>query len=104
MPRMVRDEADARECLARAAASKQSRGDWARANGVDGRSLYNWSLRLRPVSPEPRAELQFVELVATTPSRPPARYTVRVGELAVEVDDAFDDDVLRRLISVVASC
>ena len=104
MPRMVRDEADARECLARAAASKQKRGDWARANGVDGRSLYLWSLRLRPSPPEPRAELQLVELVATPAPRPPARYTVRVGELAIEVDDAFQDDVLRRLISVVASC
>jgi hypothetical protein len=50
------------------------------------------------------AELRLVELVARTDSRPPARYTVRVGDLAVEVDDSFDDDVLRRLISVVASC
>lgn len=104
MPRMVRDEADARACLASVAASRQSRGDWARANGVDGRSLYLWSLRLPPEPPEPRAELQFVELVAATATRPPARYTVRVGGLAIEVDDAFDDDVLRRLISVVASC
>lgn len=104
MPRMVRDEADARECLASVAASKQSRGDWARANGVDGRSLYLWSLRLPPVPAEPPAELRLVELVARSVPRLPARYTVRVGELGIEVDDAFDDDVLRRLISVVASC
>ena len=102
MPRMVRDEADARDCLAQAAASRKKRGDWARENGIDGRSLYLWSLRLPPV--EPPAELRLVELVARPTARPSARYTVRVGDLAVEVDDGFDDDVLRRLISVVASC
>ena len=48
--------------------------------------------------------LRLVELVARAEPRPQARYTVRVGEVAIEVDDAFDDDVLRRLISVVASC
>jgi hypothetical protein len=101
---MVRDEADARECLARVAASKQKRGDWARANGVDGRSLYNWSLRVPPPAAEPPVGLRLVELVARAAPRPPARYTVRVGELGIEIDDAFDDDVLRRLISVVTSC
>jgi hypothetical protein len=102
MPRTIRDEADARDCLARAAASKQKRGDWARAHGVDGRSLYQWSLRLPRV--EPAAELRLVELVARPEARPGTRYTIRVGDLAVEVDDSFDDAVLRRLISVVASC
>lgn len=103
MPRTIRDEADARDCLARVAASKQERGDWAREHGVDGRSLYLWSLRLPRV--ELAAALRLVELVARpAEARPPARYTVRVGDLAVEVDDRFDDDVLRRLISVVASC
>ncbi len=52
---------------------------------------------------DPAAELRLVELVARSEVRPPARYTVRVGDLAVGDDDSCDDDVLRRLISVVAS-
>ena len=34
----------------------------------------------------------------------PVRYVVRCGELALEVDHRFDDDVLRRLLGVMASC
>ena len=102
MPRTIRDEADARDCLARAAASRQKRVDWAREHGIDGRSLYLWSLRLPTV--EPPGELRLVELVAKPEPRPRGRYRVHVGALSVEVDDGFDDDVLRRLISVVASC
>jgi hypothetical protein len=34
----------------------------------------------------------------------PARYRVWCGALAVEADAAFDEAVLRRLLSIVAAC
>jgi hypothetical protein len=79
------------------------RAEWARDNGVDARSLNAWRLNLERGA-DGRTPPRLVELVAAPAPRPSARYTVRVGDLAVEVDDGFDDDVLRRLISVVASC
>ena len=102
--RKVRDAHEARQCLRAVAASGRSRAEWAREHGVDARSLNAWRLNLErgdAVATSPR----LVELVATDRSpRPAGRYAIRVGELVVEVDDGFDDDVLRRLISVVASC
>lgn len=100
--RKIEDAAEARACLAAAAASRQKRADWARLHGIDARSLNAWRLNLERAA-EP-AELRLVELVPTRAHRAPARYAVRVGDMIVEVDDAFDDDVLRRLISVVSSC
>ena len=102
--RKVRDAQEAQRCLREVAASGRSRAEWARENGVDARSLNAWRLNLERGAGESGAA-RLVELVVEDRSpRPIARYAVRVGDLAVEVDDGFDDDVLRRLISVVASC
>ena len=98
--RKVSSAAEARECLAEVAASGLARAEWARRNGVDARSLNAWRLNLEPSSA--RREPTFVEL--TTLPAPVSRYLVRVGDLAVEVDEHFDDQVLRRLLRVVASC
>jgi len=101
--RKVRDAREARECLQAVERCGLPRAEWARRNGVDGRSLNAWRLNLERGWDEP-AGLQLVELVATPEAGRRALYTVRVGELQIEVDDQFDDDVLRRLIRVVASC
>lgn len=102
--RKVRDAQEARVCLREAAASGCSRAEWAREHGVDARSLNAWRLNLERGAGAATAP-RLVELVPVDQSpRPEARYTVRIGEVAVEVDGGFDDDVLRRLISVVASC
>jgi hypothetical protein len=45
-----------------------------------------------------------MELVPSVPAHRSSRYGVRCGDLSVEVDDQFDDQVLRRLLAVVASC
>lgn len=104
--RKVRDAQDARACLRAVAASGSSRAAWARDHGVDARSLNAWRLNLeRSQQPPVPTELHLVELVPTERLvQAPAVYVVRCGDLAVEVDDRFDDDVLRRLIAVVASC
>jgi transposase-like protein len=101
--RKLRDAQEARRCLREVAESGRSRAEWAQENGVDARSLNAWRLNLERRA-DARTAPRLVELVAAPGTRSSARYTVRVGELAVEVDDGFDDEVLRRLISVVASC
>jgi hypothetical protein len=99
--RGVRDEADARACLEDMARSGMTLKAWANANGVDGRSLQAWVMTL---SRRARSATRFVELVAEVPTRPIARYVVRLGDVAVEVDDHFHDDTLGRLLAVVAAC
>lgn len=78
--------------------------------GVDGRSLHCWALNLgRVPREERRSEVGLVELAvrgAVSAGAPAgaAVYRVVVGDLAVEVDDAFREDTLARLLRVVARC
>lgn len=98
--RKVRDEADARFCLAAQAASGLTLSAWARREGIDGRSLNLWRVNLaRWAAPKPSPRL--VELV---PMHAPPRYVVRCGQLSVEVDDGFEEATLLRLLRVVAAC
>lgn len=104
--RKVRDTADARRLLDDLRLSKLSLADFAERRGVDGRSLNMYRLNLESAG-RTRDAVRLVELVPTaapTASWRPVRYVVRCGEFAVEVDAEFDEDVLRRLIAVVASC
>jgi transposase-like protein len=102
--RKLADAAEARRCLDQVAASGLTRVAWARAHGVDARSLNAWRLNLEQRR-VPRSPMRLVEWVPTTPAEPePARYLVRCGALEVEVDHRFDEGVLRRLLAVVTSC
>ena len=113
--RKIRDEADARACIAAVKASKLTVKQWARSEGVDGRSLRAWTINLgRGASStktiQPRTSLakplRLVELVASVPiaAATASRYLIRVGAHAVEVDDRFAEGTLRRLVAVLASC
>jgi hypothetical protein len=115
--RKIRDEEDARACLK---AAEEAGGDvraWARAAGVDGRSLNTWRMNIarRDKSGTRRAgtasslagrsaPLQLVELVPAPPLCPRARYVLRVGDVELELDDGFRDETLRRLVGVLRSC
>lgn len=111
--RKIRDEADARACLSAARKSGLAQTSWCRAFGVDGRSLRAWSLNLARGAARQRRKttskasiakrVELVELVAATPSptRSSARYTVRVGQLGIEVGDDFDAGTLRRLVAAL---
>ena len=102
--RKIQDHADARACLEAAGTSGLTRTAWAHANGVDARSLQAWRITLDGTNRRaPSAPLRLVELVVAEAPRS-STYVVRCGALAVELDDRFDDDVLRRLLAVVASC
>lgn len=113
--RKIRDEADARACIAAVRASKLTRKEWAQSKGIDGRSLRAWTLNLERSAgstklSRPRTNgtkpLRLVELVPSPAAPRPAssRYVVRVGRHTVEVDDQFAEGTLRRLVTVLASC
>lgn len=104
--RKIRDERDAEDCLRAAAESGLPRPAWARAHGINARSLNMWRLitarkqarRAAPAS----LSLRLVEVAPAVLG--PAGYSVWVGPFRVEVADDFDDATLRRLLAVVASC
>mgnify|MGYP000923185636 CR=1 FL=1 len=123
--RKITDEREARRCLAAARKAGERAGAWARAHGIDGRSLNAWRINLarrgagstptraatRPpttlvVRARPRPAV--VELVPA--SRPTesastaARYVVHVGEIRVEVSDDFAAETLRRLVEALRAC
>lgn len=102
--RKVVDRADAERLLGEAAKSGLERAEWARRHGIDPRSLNLWRVNLqRSRAAQRPAALRLVELIPTAPAAP-ASYRVRCGALVVEVDPAFDDEVLGRLLAVVARC
>jgi hypothetical protein len=45
----------------------------------------------------------LIELVPT-PALRAARYVVRVGDVAIEVDDDFSDETLARVVRVLRAC
>jgi hypothetical protein len=98
--RRIRNERDARACLDAVDVSGLGRAEWARANGVEPRSLNAWRVNLARAD---RGRRGMLELVAAT--RPnAATYTVRCGAFAVDVTADFDERVLGRLLAVVAGC
>lgn len=100
--RKIEDEMEARSCLRAAAASGEGRAAWARRHGIDGRSLNAWRVNLERGGRE-QPELRLLELVASSPPGAPG-CRVRCGSFVVEVDAEFDDQVLCRVLTVVAAC
>jgi hypothetical protein len=111
--RKIRDEADARTCIAAAKASKLTARQWARSEGIDGRSLRAWTINLERGSSSTKLArspthltqpLRLVELIPSSPAQAASRYVIRVGAHAVEIGDQFAEGTLRRLVAVLASC
>lgn len=105
--RKITDEADARTCLSAARSHRGGTAAWARAHGVDGRSLNAWRVNLerRGLPPRRAARRQLIELVPATPiaaARPPFLLLVREVELEVAAD--FDEASLARLLALLKSC
>ena len=109
--RKIRDERDARRCMAAAKKAGLSRSEWARQHGIDGRSLFLWGKNLeRKGAPrstkKPGRRKRRAGLVEVIPDRSPAKshYLIQCGRFAVEVDDGFDEVTLARLLKVIAVC
>ncbi len=71
--RKVFDEQDARRCLLAAKSWRGGLSEWARANGVDGRSLNAWRVNLegrggtRKRRRSPTQRVRLVELIEAPP-------------------------------------
>jgi len=116
--RKIRDERDARACLAAVRAAGVSVGAWSRAHAVDGRSLNAWRANLARRSAvragdqakrTPRTQLaplaaRLVELVPAPSASSAARYSMRIGTAAVEFGDDFREDTLCRVVAMLRSC
>jgi len=99
--RKIASEAEARRCLAAVASSTLTVADWARAEGIDGRSLNMWRLNLARKTDEVLVP-RLVELVSSALRA--TGYVVRCGPFAVDLGDDFDQDTLLRILEVVAAC
>ena len=116
--RKIEDERDARACLSAVRAAGGHIGTWARAHGVDGRSLNAWRENLSRASagrrgdrPERRPRTQvsptsprLVEIVAAPSAPSAARYAMRIGAATVEFGDDFREETLRRVVAMLRSC
>jgi hypothetical protein len=114
--RKIEDESEARRCLSAARRSGLSAGEWARARGIDGRSLHAWQMNLerggggRDQGRKPkaaRAMRAVVELVPAAPVTSAAgggRYVLGVGGARVEFGDDVSVATLRRVLEALRSC
>jgi hypothetical protein len=116
--RKIEDEREAVRCLRAAERRGLSAGDWARAHGVDGRSLHAWQMNLarRGTSALPRrrktrakataAAHALVALVpaATVVAPGLGRYALVVGGARVEFGDDVSVATLRRVLEALRSC
>lgn len=118
--RKIADETEARRCLRAARLAGLSAGEWARARGIDGRSLNAWRMNLagrgaarttaapRRSRPTPRAAaLALVELVPAAASAKDVaggRYVLEVAGARVEFDDRCSVATLRRVLEALRSC
>ena len=106
MGRKIEDERDARVCLRAARAAGVSAGEWARDNGVDGRSPNAWRVNLSRsgARAEPASNLRLVELVPAAPARADARYVVHLDGARIELADDFREETLVRLVRALRVC
>lgn len=103
--RKINGEQEARRCLAAASRATGGLATWARAHGIDGRSLNAWRTNLLRWSvPPSRAAPRLVELVPAGPVASATRYVLRVGDVRLELGDDFRDETLRRLLGLLRSC
>ncbi len=105
--RRIFNEQDARRCLAAVKSSPNDLAAWARAHGIDGRSLNVWRVnlarrggpRLRAVGPK------LIELVPAAPVVDHrASYLLRVRGVELEVGSNLDEQSLRRIVGLLKSC
>jgi hypothetical protein len=105
--RKIRDEADARRSLAAVARAGVGIGEWARANGIDGRSLRAWRMNLdRGDITRRRPRVRPAALVELVPAGTgtTAKYVLRRGDVMFEFGDDAREETLRRLVAVLRAC
>lgn len=101
--RKIECEFEARAALLAAAGSGLGRREWARSQGIDGRSLHAWA---RNLTQRTGGETPFVQVIPDAPQVPAvgAMYTVVVGELRLEIGPQFDEGAVTRLVRALRAC
>lgn len=103
--RRIFNEQDARRCLSAARAARGGLAEWARAHGIDGRSLNAWRVNLgRRGVRRPASAPRLVELVPMAAAVSGARYVVHVSGVKLELGDDFNEHTVRRLVGLLRSC
>ena len=102
--RKIVDERDARACLKAAKAAGLKAGAWARAHGIDGRSLNAWRVNLGLGDGGGATRPRLVELVPAREASTAARYAVRATDVTIELGDDFREETLVRIVRAVRSC
>ena len=115
--RKIEDERDAVRCLRAAERKGINVGAWARAHGIDGRSLHAWKTNIarrgttappvRRRKAPPRASAAghaLVELVPASAVSGAGRYALVLGSARVEFGDDVSVATLRRVFEVLRSC
>jgi hypothetical protein len=119
----IEDERDAQQCLTAAMRSGMTIRDWARAQGIDGRSLHAWAMNLgrrgtgarsagRAKARRVASARSLVELVPVAPrggvvasqARGQARYVLEVPGGRVEVGDDASVATLCRILEALRQC
>jgi hypothetical protein len=117
--RRIEEELEARRCLLAVVASGRPLAEWARENGIDGRSLNAWRVNLGrreanaakgppAKAPVRHARSSLVELVPSSRPRMASgsagHYVLEVDGARVEFGDDFQDETLRRVLTVLRAC
>ena len=112
--RKIEDELDALRCLEAADRAAQRPRDWARASGVDARSLNAWRINLArrgtpPGSTRQPTAFTVVELVPRPepgmgPRTASPRYVLELHGARLEFGDDANAATLRRVLEVLGSC
>jgi len=103
--RKVADQVDAEKLLSEWQDGDVEFLDFCADRGVDGRSLRCWRMNLdRRAGSRPSPTVRLVEVTPRMAAPVRSTYRVIVGDLTVEVDDAFRADTLVRLLDVVGRC
>ena len=104
--RKIRDEVDAKVCLAAVRAAGVDRVAWAHEHGVDARSLNAWRVALERRASKRRvaAAPKLIELVPSSVPGAGARYVLDVGVARIEFDDACSGETLQRVVRALRAC
>ena len=107
--RKVQGLEDARALLSQWCATEEPLASWCRRHDINVCSLSAYKRWIRPsadaASAAP-APLAFVEVVGLPPAPPPpVHYTLRLNNgRAIEFDERFSEDAIRRLLPLVETC
>lgn len=115
--RKIEDETEARRCLLAAKRAGLSSGEWARARGIDGRSLHAWQVNLErwgtsaparrrkpKVAPTARAVVELVPTAHSVKGAGAGRYVLEVAGARIEFGDNVSVATLRCVLEALRPC